>query len=195
MVQYPYTEVLEKEGKDGHPALVVQKAAASIGGDKNLPFKEYAMIARDRVNAKGETEKTDLEIQSETMQAALHSIFGEHSSVGVRADPIVFRKPYYSLFHCRHEIREMAEDKSSSEEKKRHLKWLVDFMSENFKTLDTIQEGLVDKGLISFEHLPIIFEVGSIVVGQTQGDVEKPTKREARKDRATRMLPLPRNRR
>jgi hypothetical protein len=177
-IKYQYAEVLEKEGKDGGSPLVIQKSAATLGRDKDTPFGEYAIVSRDRVNAKGENEGTDLEIQSEAMQKALHSIIGNHSQVGVRADPIIFRKPYYSLFHCRHEIQKLAERESNTEEQKKHLEWLTDFMSKNFQTLEKVQDGLVDKGLIEFKHLPIIFETGSIVVGQLQPDIEQTVKRE-----------------
>lgn len=151
----------------------MQKSAASLGCDRDSQFGEYAIVSRDRVNIKGETEETELEIQCETMQKALHSIFGKHYQEGIRADPIVFRKPYYSLFHCRREIRDLAKRKSNTPEQKQHLDWLVNFMSENLKSLEKIQEGLVNKGLVEFKHLPIIFEVGSIVVGHINEDGEK----------------------
>ena len=73
----------------------------------------------------------------------------------------------------------MAEKQSNkTQEQIQHLQWLTKFMSENFKILNTIQEGLVDKGLIEFQHLPIIFEPGTLVVGQLQGDGEKTIKRD-----------------
>jgi hypothetical protein len=112
------------------------------------------------------------------MQKAIISVFGDHSPEAFRADPIIFRKPYYSLFHCRREIQDMMTNASHTEEQKQHLEWLVNFMSENFQTLDTIQEGLVDKGLINFKDLPIIFEAGSIIVGHSQGLVDFAVKRE-----------------
>lgn len=113
------------------------------------------------------------------MQKALHSILGRHSQAEIRADPIIFRKPYYSLFHCRHEIRNMAQKKSNTQEQKQHFEWLINFMSDNFKPLEKIQDGLVDKGLIEYKHLPIIFEAGSIVVGQLQGEGEQTVKRDS----------------
>lgn len=185
-IKYPYAEVLEKEGKDGGSPLVIQKSAASLGRNRDSPFGEYAIVSRDRINAKGENEGTDLEIQSEAMQRALHSIIAAHSQAGIRADPIIFRKPYYSLFHCRHEIRKMAELESNTPEQKQHLDWLIDFMSKNFQTLEKVQEGLVDKGLIEFKHLPIIFEAGGIVVGQLQPEPEQLIKRDDKPERTMR---------
>lgn len=178
VIKYPYAEVVEKEGKGGNPPVVILKSATSQERERVSKFGDYAIILRDRVNAKGETENPELEIQSETMQEALHSIFGAHSPASMRADPIVFRKPYYPLFHCRSEIRELAERKSNTPEQKRHLDWLVEFMSENLAGLEKIQEGLVDKGLVEYKHLPIIFEEGSIVVGQVDRSGEKGLKRE-----------------
>ena len=178
VIKYPYTEVIEKEGRDGTPSQVIQKSAAFQDRGRDSPFGEYAIVARDRVNAKGETVQTDLEIKCETMQKALNSVFGDHSPEGFSADPIVFRKPYYSLFHCRREIQDMMTKVSNTQEQKQHLEWLVKFMSENFQTLDTIQEGLVDKGLINFKDLPIIFEAGSIIVGHSQGLIDFGVKRE-----------------
>lgn len=178
VIKYQYAEIIEIEGKDGSPSRVIQKSAASQGRGRDSPFGEYAIVARDRVNAKGETEETDLEIQCETMQKALNSVFGDYSPEGFRADPIVFRKPYYSLFHCRREVQDLMTKTSNTQEQKQHLEWLVNFMSEHFQTLDMIQEGLVDKGLITFKDLPIIFEAGSIVLGHSQGLVDFGVKRE-----------------
>lgn len=158
--------------------MVVQKSATSLVQNRESPFGEYAIVSRDRINAKGENEGTDLEIQSETMQKALHSILSKYSQVEIHANPIIFRKPYYSLFHCRHEIRNLAQKESNTQGQKQHFEWLINFMSENFKTLEKIQDGLVDKGLIEFKHLPIIFEAGSIVVGQLQGEGEQTIKRD-----------------
>ena len=158
--------------------MVIQKSAAPLGRDVDSKFGEYAIVSRDCINAKGETARTELEIQCETMQKALRSIFSNHSEVGIRADPIVFRKPYYSLFHSRQKIRDIASKTSNTPEQIQHLEWLVDFMTQNFKTLEKIQEGLVDKGLIEFKHLPIIFEVGGIVIGQISGDTDKTVKRD-----------------
>jgi hypothetical protein len=112
------------------------------------------------------------------MQEALYSVFGDHSPEGFRADPIVFQKPYYSLFHCRQEIQDMMTRESNTQEQKQHLEWLVNFMSEHFQALNIVQEGLVDKGLINFKELPIIFEAGSIIVGYSQELVEFRVKRE-----------------
>jgi hypothetical protein len=72
----------------------------------------------------------------------------------------------------------MAKKESIDREQKQHLEWLTDFMSENFKTLEKVQEGLVDKGLVEFKHLPIIFEAGSIVIGQLHVEKETTVKRE-----------------
>ena len=74
----------------------------------------------------------------------------------------------------------MAETQSNkTQEQIQHLEWLTKFLSENFGTLNTIQEGLVEKGLIEFQHLPIIFEPGTLVVGQIlQGEGEKALRRD-----------------
>jgi len=113
------------------------------------------------------------------MQKAIISVFGDHSPEAFRADPIVIQKPYYALFHCRSRIQEMMTDTSSNtEEQKQHLEWLGNFMSENFQPLDEIQEGLVEKGLITFKDLPIIFEAGSIIIGHTQDLIGYGVKRE-----------------
>ncbi|KAH8681802.1 hypothetical protein BX600DRAFT_447332 [Xylariales sp. PMI_506] len=178
VTKYAYTEIVELEGKAGNPSVVIQKSDGSRGRDRDSLYGEYAIVSRDHINVKGENDKTELQIQSEIMQTALRSIFGKHSQVGTRADPIVFRKPFYPLFHCRKEIRNLAENESTTAEQKQHLKWLITFMSDNFQDLEKVQEGLVDKGLVDFRNLPIIFEAGSIVVGQLPEDSDKAVKRD-----------------
>lgn len=106
------------------------------------------------------------------MQEALCSIIGKHSQIGTNADPIVFKKPYYALFHCRGELQRMAKRESNTPIQKQHLQWLVDFIANNLKALDKVHAGLVQKGLVDFKHLPLIFEAGSVVVGQILGDGE-----------------------
>jgi hypothetical protein len=135
-------------------------------------------VSKDRVNEKGESKPTELEIQSEIIQKALHSVFGKHSQLGIHANPIVFRKPYYALFHHRQRIRDLAEKKSNTAEQKRHLGWLTDWMLEHLPALQKVQERLVDKGLIDFKHLPIIFEAGSIIIGHITESEETFIKRD-----------------
>ncbi|KXJ92546.1 hypothetical protein Micbo1qcDRAFT_193979 [Microdochium bolleyi] len=171
-IKYAFVQVLEKEKKDGGTPLVIQKSSGTSGRDTSEPYGQYAIVERDRINAKGEIEGTDLEIQSEILQDALCAIIGQHSQVGTRADPIVFKKPYYALFHCRHELKRMEEGKSNTPDQKQHLKWLNEFIATNLKPLEKVQTGLVEKGLVDFKHIPIIFEVGSVVVGHIAGDGE-----------------------
>jgi len=178
VIKYSHIELIEQEGKGGSPAQVIQKSAASRERDRVSPYGEYATVTREYVNAKGESERTDLEIHCETMQKALKSLFGDYSPEGFHANPIVFRKPYYTLFHCQRGIQDMMTKAFTTQEQRKHLKWLVDTMSEKLQALDNIQEGFVDKGLVTFQDLPIIFEAGSIIVGHSQGLIDLTVKRE-----------------
>ena len=146
--------------------MFIQKSAASQGRDSDSPFKEFAIVSRQLINAKGEEGGTKLDIQCQHMQKAIRLIFRKHPLEDIIADPIVFRKPYYYLFHCRQGILDMVAKESNTEEQKRSLQFLTEFMSENLRTLQKAQESLVDKGLIDFKHLPIIFVPGCIIVGQ-----------------------------
>lgn len=151
---------------------MIQKSSGVSGRDTSSPYSQYAIVERDRINAKGENEGTDLEIQSEILQDALCSIIGRHSQIGARADPIIFKKPYYALFHCRHELKRMGEREGNTADQKQQFEWLNEFISKNMKPLEKINTGLVEKGLIDFKHLPIIFEAGSVVVGHIVGSGE-----------------------
>ena len=137
--------------------MIIQKTSASLGRSKERQLAEYAMVNRHRVNLKGEPQRSELEIHSKTIQKALHTVFRNHSQVDVLADPIVLRKPYYSLFHCRQEIKELANRELNTPEEKQHLEWLTDFISDELVDLEKIHESLVKNGLIEFRHLPIIF--------------------------------------
>lgn len=135
------------------------------------------MVSRESINAKGENDGTKLDIQCKHMQNAIRSIFGKYPLEEIAADPIVLRKPYYTLFHCRQEIRDMVGKQSDTEEQKQSLQWLTDFISKNFSTLEKAQKSLVDKGLIDFKHLPIIFVPGGLIVGQINEGRESVVKR------------------
>ena len=166
-----------KEGKGGNPPSFYLKSAASQGLDRDSPYKEYAIVSRESINAKGDNDGTKLHIQCRHMQKAIRSIFGKYPLEEINADPIVFRKPYCNLFHCRREIRDMMGRQSNTKEQKRSLRWLADFMSENFRTLERAQESLVDKGFIDFKHLPIIFVPGCTIIGRVNGSRESVVKR------------------
>lgn len=129
------------------------------------------MVIRDKINAKHEHEGTYLEIQSSIIQEAIRSAFSENSQLDVRADPIIFPKPYYPLFQQRDKIKNFAEAvlKSNDEARKTHLKWLLKFMDENFRELENIHKSQVEKGLIEFKHIQMIFASGGILVGKDKG--------------------------
>jgi hypothetical protein len=130
-------------------------------------------VTRDRINAKGENESTELEIQSEPMQKALYTIISRRSQPGIFADPVIFRKPYYALFHCRNEIKEHTASESNSPEQRRHLEWLTEVMADKLKGLEKVQATQVDNGLIEFKHIGILFEAGCLVLGQPSKGKEK----------------------
>lgn len=129
------------------------------------------MVIHDRINAKYEHEGTFLEIQSSIIQEAIRSAFGEHSQLDVRADPIIFQKPYYPLFQRRDEIKKIAEAAltSNDETRKTQFKWLLKFMDDSFQELDIIHKSQVEKGLIEFKHIQMIFASGGILVGKENG--------------------------
>jgi hypothetical protein len=108
----------------------------------------------------------DLEIQSSVIQDAIRTIFGHHSQVDVLADPIVFQKPYYPIFHHRKEIQDFAREKSSDPTQKRHLDYLIKFMDDNLKGLTKVYESLVQNDVIEFKQIQIIFAAGSKIIGQ-----------------------------
>lgn len=124
------------------------------------------MVVRDRINSKEELQSVDLEIQSSVIQDAIRTIFGDHSQIDVLADPIVFRKPYYPLFHHRKKIQDFVLENSADPTQKRHLGYLLKFMDDNLKGLTKIYESLVQKDLIEFKHLQVIFAAGSTIIGQ-----------------------------
>lgn len=152
--------------------MVIQRAGASTESDADRAYEEFGILKRERVNAKGENEGTQVDIQCKIIQDALRLVFGMNYPGGIHSNPIVFRKPYYPLFHNRHKIRKLVRESNSYEQKQR-LKWLTDFMDLNFTTLEKLQLGFVDKGWIEFKHLPLIFETGSIVVGVIQRELDQ----------------------
>ena len=158
--------------------MVIHKSAASQGRDNDSPSKEYAIVSRELVNAKGENDGAKLDVRCKHMQKAIRSIFSNHPVAGMNADPIVFRKPYYSLFHCRQGIQDMVGKESNTEEQEQSLHWLTDCMSKNLRPLEMAQESLVDKGLIDFEHLPIIFVPGCVMIGRVNGGQKPDVKRD-----------------
>jgi hypothetical protein len=157
--------IRQQEPKNGGPPIITEKSG-SIGADRQFP--EYAMVIRDKINAKNEHEGTFLEIQSSIIQEAIRSAFGENSQLDVRADPIIFKKPYYPLFQRRDKIKKIAEAAlaSDDETRKTHFRWLLKFMEDSFQELEIIHKSQVDKGLIEFKHIQMIFASGGILVGK-----------------------------
>lgn len=176
-MKYDHVEVMVKEGRGGGPPSIFPKSAASQGRDADSPYREYAMVSWETINAKGEDGGTRLDIQCKHMQNAIRSIYGEYPLEEIAADPIVIRKPYYTLFHCRREIRNMVGKQFDTEEQKRSLQCLTDFISKSFRNLEKAQKSLVDKGLVDFKHLPIIFVPGCLIVGQVNEGRESVVKK------------------
>jgi hypothetical protein len=160
-----------KEGKGGNPPVILEKDAY-VANEKDK-YREYALIIKEHINAKGESEYTDLEIQSQTLQSVLKAIISKRSQPGMFPNPTVFRKPYYALFHCREGIKEYEASEFCTEEKRTHLQYLKEFMLERFEDLETAQKNKVEKGLIDFKNLGILFEAGCLVIGQLTKPVPK----------------------
>lgn len=154
--------------KTGGTPIITEKSGI-VRADRQFP--EYAMVIRDKINAKEEHEGTFLEIQSSIIQEAIRKAFGENSQLDVRADPIIFKKPYYSLFQRRNKIKKIAEAAlaSNDETRKTHFKWFLKFMDESFQELEIIYKSQVEKGLIEFKNVQMIFASGDILVGTEDG--------------------------
>lgn len=166
--KYSDISIRQQEPKSGGPPIISEKSG-TVRPDRQFP--EYAMVIRDKINAQSEHEGTFLEIQSPIMQEAIRSAFGKNSQLDVRADPITFEKPYYPLFQRRDKIKKIAEAAlaSDDETRKTHFKWFLKFMEDSFQKLEIIHRSQVDKGLIEFKHIRMIFASGGILVGTDNG--------------------------
>jgi hypothetical protein len=164
-IKHSNISIRQQEPKSGGPPIITEKSG-TIRADRQFP--EYAMVIRDKIDAKLEHQGTFLEIQSSIIQEAIRSAFGKNSQLDVRADPIIFKKPYYSLFQRRDKIKKIAEAALASDDEKRktHFKWFLKFMEDSFQGLEIIHKSQVDKGLIEFKHIQMIFASGGILVGK-----------------------------
>ncbi|KAJ8119756.1 hypothetical protein ONZ43_g3363 [Nemania bipapillata] len=105
-------------------------------------------------------------INSDIIQNAIREVLGFQFSLNLISNPIVFLKPYYPLFHYRAELYEYAESNERTDEEKKHLAVLIEFMQINLQKMVTVYDHLVPNGLITFKALQSLIKPQTLIVSQ-----------------------------
>lgn len=171
------------EGPEGrHSDLIPFKKfypkGSTIQAKKATTYKEYAIVLR-RVWVQQRHGsfpiRVELEIQSEILCAALRKmIVNYYENVDLQSFPIKISSPFSELFFYRDEIKALANDESQSEDLRREMKLLHDFI-QNHGLLSSIvkdYEKNIKEDRIMGDILWTIYPPNSLIVFK-QGTIEE----------------------
>ncbi|KAM7223602.1 hypothetical protein V8F06_001076 [Rhypophila decipiens] len=156
-------------------AMVSIQVLKSIGGgsdsdsdsDRNLGIKkrvEKVIKKRLRINSphicKALAEVIPVEGQSYLSYYPDQLLLPGGGSGGFESPPLEIESPFALLFHCQEELRDWHENHAGSEEERKHLDILFDYLS---KEPSSAAVDWVNSGRITFDLLWYIFRPGDYV--------------------------------
>ncbi|WYZ36905.1 hypothetical protein EsH8_II_000411 [Colletotrichum jinshuiense] len=138
---------------------------------ENEETEQYAVVVR---NIKSNDSRKKLEahsivIQSPWLKKALGSILDGYTGVACELDRLEFEAPFHPFVHRWTEFRKHLNKDSLDAKTKEHLTILHDILKYEIGHTIKAFEDYVAKGVISFEHLWMIFQPGAIVLSAHKG--------------------------
>jgi len=161
-----FIDITERERSYGEP-VVTPTSFYAKGGDRDKPYRTYALLLRRKLQEDGQRRYNQLEIRSKFIQKALQKLLVNYSYINLATTPIVIREPYAALFQHREEIREYAKSKTQGPDQKAHMTQLVQFMNVNLAKLEREYQIYAPSSLSTFDLLWAFFRPGTLVVHQT----------------------------
>ncbi|KAK2028432.1 ATPase [Colletotrichum zoysiae] len=138
---------------------------------ENEETEQYAVVVR---NVKSNDSRKKLEahsivIQSPWLKKALGEILDGYTGVACELERLEFEAPFHPFVHRWTEFREYLNKKDLDETLKEHLTILHDILQYEIGNSIKAFEDYVAKGVITFEHLWMIFQPGAIVLAAHKG--------------------------
>ncbi|PTB62054.1 hypothetical protein BBK36DRAFT_61797, partial [Trichoderma citrinoviride] len=150
----------------------------TINAKKAPTYNEYTIVLR-RVWVQQKHGsfpiRHELEIQSETLCAALRKmIVNCYQNIDLQSFPMKIMSPFCELFFYRHEIEALANDKTQTEDLRREMKLLHDFIRDNGHLSSIVKdyEKNIKEGRVMGDILWTIYPPNSLVVLK-QGAIEE----------------------
>ncbi|KAG6364766.1 hypothetical protein INS49_006370 [Diaporthe citri] len=151
--------------------------------EENLETGEWALIIR-RTRVWGDPERKlalhSITVQSPLIKLLLQDVFKNYPGVTVSQKPLEFRSPFQPLLHrwpaLRKAIESMQEergdrdDDSELNDRIQHARLLDDLLQEEFADVAEAMKDYNTNGVITFQHLWMIFEPGSVVFTAEEGE-------------------------
>jgi hypothetical protein len=160
-------DITEKQKGYGEQPIITQTSSLHTAKEDRGRYSEYAMFIRRKIDKEGDAISTEVEIRSPIIRKALQGILATYAFLNLAAVPIVLPKPYAALFHYREEIRSFATAPERSDEEKRRLKVLTDFLIKNIGIAERNYQQMNLKGMITFDLLWTLFRAEDDIVWQT----------------------------
>ncbi|KAL3299600.1 P-loop containing nucleoside triphosphate hydrolase protein [Colletotrichum asianum] len=138
---------------------------------ENEDTAQYAVVVR---NVKSSDSRKKLEahsivIQSPWLKTALGEILDGYTGVACELERLEFDAPFHPFVHRWTELCKYMKKPSLDDKTKEHLKILYDILQYEIGDAIKVFEDYVAKGVITFEHLWMIFQPGAIVLSAHKG--------------------------
>ncbi|OLN92259.1 ATP-dependent zinc metalloprotease FtsH 2 [Colletotrichum chlorophyti] len=138
---------------------------------ENEETEQYAVVVR---NIKSNDSRKKLEahsiiIQSPWLKEALSEILEGYTGVTCDLERLVFEAPFHPFVHRWTEFRTYLKKEGLDAKTKEHLTILHDILQYEIGHTIKAFEDYVSKGVITFEHLWMIFQPGAIVLAAHKG--------------------------
>ncbi|KAK1573298.1 ATPase [Colletotrichum navitas] len=138
---------------------------------ENEETEQYAVVVR---NIKSNDSRKKLEahsivVQSPWLKKALGEILDDYPGVACELERLEFGAPFHPFVHRWTEFREYRNKEDLDETLKEHLTILHDILQYEIGNSIKAFEDYVSKGVITFEHLWMIFQPGATILAAHKG--------------------------
>lgn len=138
---------------------------------ENDETAQYAVLVR---NIKSKDSRKKLEahsivIQSPWLKTALAEILEGYTGIACELERLEFTAPFHPFVHRWTEICKYMEKPDLEDKTKEHLQILHDVLSYEIGDAVKVFDDYVAKGVITFEHLWMIFQPGAVILCAHKG--------------------------
>ncbi|TDZ15082.1 ATP-dependent zinc metalloprotease FtsH [Colletotrichum orbiculare MAFF 240422] len=157
--------------KDGNCTWVDKYPEDAVDAAENAETAQYAVVVRNikSPDSRKKLEAHSILVQSPWLKEALGHILQGYTGVACELERLEFEAPFRPFVHRWAEFRTYMKQDGLDDRTRQHLEVLHDILQ--YEIGDSIRafEDYVAKGVVTFEHLWMIFQPGAVVVSAHKG--------------------------
>lgn len=157
--------------KDGQCTWVNKYPEDAEDAAENAETARYAVLVRNikSADSRKKLEAHSIVVQSPWLKTALGKILEDYPGVACELERLIFEAPFRPFVHRWKDFSRYREQDDLEDTTKEHLKILHSILQYEIGDSIKVFEDYVDKGVVTYEHLWMVFQPGAPILAAHNG--------------------------